>query len=260
MSVEVFEGEIVMRDLLGTSPADLLDPQELPPSTLDEARRRSEQIRAGLVLYVHTRTAIAEAWARRDWKVLDYDNWDAYLTGEFGDELRRLTGDERREAVAEYRQAGMSTRAIASAVQAPKSTVADDVRQLPGSGQLPETVKGLDGRDMPAKRDPKPSAQLTGSGQSTGPASPAPEEKPAVEPERPKPPKWDPEEREAHEAEVRKQQDIASAKRASQTIVTEFRSLVVTVVSGCRYGEKGLVTREMIADLRKTLDLLEGEL
>lgn len=180
-ATEVVEGEIV-ENLLGMSPADMYKHVELQPSTLDEARSRSERIRAGLVLYVHTRAAIAEAWARRDWKVLGYDNWDAYLKGEFGDELRRLTGTERREAVAEYRQAGMSTRAIASAVQAPQSTVADDVRQLTGSGQLPETVKGLDGRDKPAKREPKPANASPGD----SPAAPAPpmqgkpvEEKPA---------------------------------------------------------------------------------
>lgn len=186
---EVIEGEIV-DNLLGLAPADMFKFMELSPSTLDEARSRSERIRAGLVLYVHTRAAIAEAWARRDWRVLGYDNWDAYLKGEFGDELRRLTGDERREAVAEYRRVGMSTRAIASAVQAPKSTVADDVRQLPESGQLPGTVKGLDGRDKPAKREEKPEAAEVGT--KSSPAEPKPptgdkpaEEKPAESPSEP---------------------------------------------------------------------------
>ncbi len=59
---------------------------------------------------------------------------------------------------------------------------------------------------------------------------------------------------------MRRLQDIESAKRASQNIVTQVRSLVVTVVTGSRYGEKNLVNAEMIADLRKAIDLLEGEL
>lgn len=187
MSVEVFEsalftGEVL--DLHGTAPADLLHGEELPPSTVDEARERSERIRAGLVLYVETRAAIAEAWARRDWKTLGYDNWDAYLAGEFGDQLRKLMGAERREAVAQYREVGMSTRAIASAVQAPQSTVADDVRQLTGSGQLPETIKSLDGKERPAKREPKPAEPPL----ADPPTRDRPAEDKPAEPERPAPP------------------------------------------------------------------------
>lgn len=301
---EVIEGEIV-DNLLGLAPGDMFKYVELSPSTVDEARARSERIKAGLVLYVHTREAIAEAWARRDWKVLGYDNWDAYLKGEFGDELRRLTGDERREAVEEFRRAGMPTRAIASAVGAGQSTVRDDLAQLSGSTQLPKKVKGLDGKDRPAKREPKPPKvdsaareaaqalidQRVASGElirlvdgavidaaSFDPAvhtraadrpNPAPAAQPgpkAAEPaaKQPRPEDqpgyWSPEERKAHEAEVRRKQEIASAHRAAKNIVTEFRSLVVTVVSGCRYGEKGLVTRQMVADLREVLDLLEGEI
>src|SRR5574342_105099 len=52
-----------------------------------------------------------------------------------------------------------------------------------------------------------------------------------VEPERPRPPKWDPEERRQHELEVRRIQDIEAARRIAKTIVTEIQALVVTVVT-----------------------------
>lgn len=272
-------------ELLGTSPADLLDRVEPPPSTPEEARRRAEKIRAGLVSYVQTRAAIAEAWARRDWKTLGYDSWEAYLGEEFGEELRRLTGDERREAVREFREQGMSTRAIAGAVKAGQSTVRDDLKaaEVSGSTHLTTTVAGTDGKTYSAKKPVSDAAlhaaekivnDRIGSGklirlvggnlidaESFDPAVHVRADDSATAPaELPRPPKWDPEERRKHEEEVRRTQDIESARQYSKTIVTQVRSLVVTIVTGCRYGEKGLVTAEMIADLRKAIDLLEGEI
>ncbi len=79
-------------------------------------------------------------------------------------------------------------------------------------------------------------------------------------PERPRPPKWDPEERRQHEAEVARIRDIEAARDQSKTIVTDVLTAVCVVVAGCRYGETGLVTREMITKLREAIDLLEGTL
>jgi len=59
---------------------------------------------------------------------------------------------------------------------------------------------------------------------------------------------------------IQQRKDIESAQRAAQNIVTDFRTLVVTIVTGSRLGEPGLVTDEMLADLRKAFDLLDGEL
>ena len=78
--------------------------------------------------------------------------------------------------------------------------------------------------------------------------------------ERQRPPKWDPEDRRRHEEEVRRIRAIEDARHAAQTIVTELRSLVVTVVTGSRFGEPGLVTTQMVKELHEAIDLLEGEL
>ncbi|HET8683103.1 MAG TPA: hypothetical protein VFM54_14720, partial [Micromonosporaceae bacterium] len=75
-----------------------------------------------------------------------------------------------------------------------------------------------------------------------------------------KPPKWDPAERAAHEAEVRRRRDIEAARRHAKTIVTTVRAEVLTVLAGVDYGERGLVTQQMITELREVIDLLASRL
>lgn len=250
-------------DLLGTSPADLAARIDAPQSTLDEARQRAERIRSGLATYAQMRQDIADAYARRDWVALDYGSWFAYVDGEFGEELRGLSRDERPAAVADLRQQGMSTRQIGAAVGVSHEQVRRDLAQVsrdvtPESASdcapsapvepktdapapsTPEKVTGKDGKSYPAKRP------------STSDEKPVkPEDRPGY---------WSPEDRKTHEAEVARIRDIEAARRQSKTIVTGFLAAVVTVVTGSRYGEKGLVTREMVAELRKAIDLLEREI
>lgn len=95
-------------------------------------------------------------------------------------------------------------------------------------------------------------------GSQAGPSTPPRAEGPATTPQ--PQPAGDPEERRQHEDEVRRVQDIKAARRAAKTIVTDVRSLVVTLVAGCRYGERDLVTPDMVRQLREAIDLLEGEL
>lgn len=83
---------------------------------------------------------------------------------------------------------------------------------------------------------------------------------PMAQPERPAPPRMTEQERREHEESVRRTQDIAAAHRASESIVHDLRVAMVTIVTGCRYGEKGLVTKDTIADLRQIIDQLEEEL
>lgn len=82
----------------------------------------------------------------------------------------------------------------------------------------------------------------------------------APEPERPSPPKWDPGDRRQHEAEALRLRDIADAQQQAKTLVPDVRALIFTVLQGSRQGAKGLVTHDMIADIRRAVDLLEGEI
>jgi hypothetical protein len=151
----------VLFDLHGTSPADLLPYMTTELSELREARRRADVIRAGLGTYIRVHLAIGEAWARRDWHTLGYESWDAYLTAEFGEELGklRLPSGERLVAVADYREQGMSIRAIAKAVHADAKTVMKDLSETP----TPEAVTGRDNKTYtkparPAKKKPAAAA------------------------------------------------------------------------------------------------------
>lgn len=128
-------------------------------SALAIARARCERIRKGMESFIATRRDVAAAYAARDWATLGYESFDAYLEGEFSEARLKLTPEERREAVAELRLAGMSQPAIGSVLGVSQSTVRNDLAQLSTSTKLPETVTGTDGKERPATRlaaDPKP--------------------------------------------------------------------------------------------------------
>lgn len=112
--------------------------------------------------------------------------------------------------------------------------------------------------------DPKPDETPMPGGQDRAETRLAEiDEQVAEQAQRPQPPKWDPAERKAHEAEVLRLRDIADAQQQIKTLVTDVRALVFTVLQGSRQDKaalKGLITRDMIADLRRAIDLLEGEI
>lgn len=152
------------------------------------AQRRAERIRVGMHSFIATRKEIAAAYAERDWVTLAYDSFEAYVESEFSEGRLRLSPDERREAVAELRRAGMSTRAIGAVVGASKDTVARDLATV-SDETVPDRITGTDGREQPASR-PKPAPAETpgpaavspsvaaGPGSASGAPSPAPEPHP----------------------------------------------------------------------------------
>jgi hypothetical protein len=87
----------------------------------------------------------------------------------------------------------------------------------------------------------------------------------SAEPERATPPPgspatWGPAEIEANRLEVQRRQIIDAARRHARTIVTTIRSEIVTVVGGVDLGERGLITEQMVADIREAVDLLASRL
>lgn len=124
----------------------------IAPSDVREAKERAARIRVGMVTYLTTLADIRSAWDRQDWATLGYDDWDAYLDGEFSEVRLRVPAEHRQKAIAELRMAGMSTRAIASATDLSQATVAREVRELSHMTQLeqPDRIKGLDGKERPA--------------------------------------------------------------------------------------------------------------
>jgi hypothetical protein len=183
---------------------------------------------------------------------------------------RQLAPAQVSSMVAHLRTKGMSIRQIATATGLPKSSVARQVDQVSQVGHLPEKVTGSDGKTYAATRPTQIPGPLDAAvsppgdpGTTATPPSPPPSlegDGGSAEPERPAPPKWDPAEREAHRLEVQRIQIIEDARRHAKTLVTTIRAEITTVIGGVDLGEHGLITEQMVADIRATVDLLASRL
>lgn len=125
---------------------------------LAQARATASQIRQGIHTYLSTLALIARANKEQHWKVLGYESWQSYVDGEFGAERLKLPAEHRRKAVEELRLAGLSVRAIGSAVGVSTNTVLKDLSQ----SETPDEITGTDGKtyaasrpETPARRDPE---------------------------------------------------------------------------------------------------------
>jgi hypothetical protein len=109
---------------------------------------------------------IIKAYEGRAWSALGYATWDAYCDGELAGARPELPRDERRELVSELRDAGMSQRAIGSAIGVARSTVQEDLGQVdrnrpvemsdsmddvPAPSKDPFTVTGTNGKTYTQK-------------------------------------------------------------------------------------------------------------
>lgn len=115
-----------------------------------EARACAGRIRAGMRTYLETLGDVATAYRDRHWEALGYDGWDAYVEGEFSAARVRLSPEHQQKAINELRLAGMSVRAIGSALGVPKSEVGRSV--VPGG--TPDEVRGIDGKTYSPARSP----------------------------------------------------------------------------------------------------------
>ena len=107
MTVEMITGEVYAEGL-----------------TPFEARELTDEIRQTLTL---GHDLLIRAFTGRAWTALGYATWDAYCAGEFSEaRMVRLDREQRREIVAEMREAGMSNRAIASGLGVDERTVRRD--------------------------------------------------------------------------------------------------------------------------------------
>lgn len=155
-------------------------------ATQELARARAARIRAGIQNYLHTLADIAAAYAQRDWTALGYADWQSYVDGEYSEHRLRLTPEHRAKAVAELRLAGMSQRAIGSALGVSQDTVRRDLTEVNDSVHVGE-IQGADGKTYAASRpqtpapmpEPEPAVDVAGSGHN----HPRPAERPAAQPQ-----------------------------------------------------------------------------
>ena len=101
------------------------------------ARALTDQLRQSLTI---AWDLLVEAYQRRAWAALGYPSWDAYTDAELGETRLRLPREQRREVVASMTEAGMSTRAISSALGVSKNTVTEDRQQVSQFGTPAEPI------------------------------------------------------------------------------------------------------------------------
>ena len=104
------------------------------------ARARIDRIAAHVAA---SRQDIIDAHRERDWLALGYATWDELCEAEFRGAMIGLPRGERREAVAEMTDAGMSTRAIGAALGVSEGTIRND---RGAQDYAPTPVTGLEDR------------------------------------------------------------------------------------------------------------------
>lgn len=83
---------------------------------------------------------------------------------------------------------------------------------------------------------------------------------PPVTPPPGSPATWTAEQREANQREIDRKRMVAAGQRAARNLVMSVQAEIGTVVSAIDLGEKNLINVEMIAKLRRAVDLLESRL
>lgn len=117
------------------------------------ARSLTDQLRQSLTL---SWELLVEAYQRRAWAALGYPSWDAYTDAELGEARLRLPREQRREVVASMTEAGMSTRAIGSALGVDPMTVSRDRAGVAKATSVAEPIDAeiVDEDDQPAMSHP----------------------------------------------------------------------------------------------------------
>ena len=136
-TVDVTTGEIV-------APADMQKA---------EARDRLARVKAHVTAAWDDLIALYE---RRAWIALGYESWTALCDAELDGARIALPRQERRAVVGKMREAGMSTRAIGSAVGVSHEQARKDVAATVNNLTVgPPRITSLDGRARPATQPPR---------------------------------------------------------------------------------------------------------
>lgn len=140
------------------------------------AYQRLETIREGMRGFANAWDAMADAYEHRDWVTLGYPDWDTYCEKEFTERKLKLKGEARERAVLSLRNAGMSIRAIGSALGVSTGAVHGDLTGV--QERTPAAITGADGKTYPAAKpasEPPPAAQAEPGDTETEPEADGPE-------------------------------------------------------------------------------------
>lgn len=95
------------------------------PMSAEDARKLTDRIKVDAE---RLWDRIAEAYLGRAHLALGYESWDTYCVAEFDSLWIRIPREERETVVCSLKQAGLSNRAIASAIGISEGTVRNDLK------------------------------------------------------------------------------------------------------------------------------------
>lgn len=119
---------------------------EIATLEIEDAKRRLDRVKSGVERIWDDLVALYQG---RAWITLGYSSWDSLCDAELDGARIALPREQRREVVADLREAGMSTRAISSAVGVSDFTVRSDLSTA--RFLAVEEVISIDGKKRPAK-------------------------------------------------------------------------------------------------------------
>ncbi len=106
------------------------DPSAILATAEKEAKERAKQIKSKLGSIAEHIEAIpplvAKAYEAQDWRLLRYNDWEAYVHGEYETHLLRINRAVRKDWTQQFKQIGMSTREIKAVTNVGVATVHRD--------------------------------------------------------------------------------------------------------------------------------------
>jgi len=217
--------------------------------TETEARELTDAIRAKLDRLV---PLVKRAYEGRADRVLGYASWHAYCAVELGG--IRIPLADRPAAVAELREAGMSTRAIGSAIGASEATVRRDLATASSDAvERPAKVISLDGRErpatMPARQDVAEQILAEIDRQTERPSTSSNQDLPPAAAESV-----------SRDEQITRRVAVSIARQTAKRIAPDLLTDVNNLIAGSRAGASDVITPELVAALRRAVDVLEAEL
>lgn len=236
-----------------------------------------QRIERGLKTFIDVGQALAEIRDSRLYKG-SHETFEAYCQERWG------FTDRRARQIMEAAEIGTmvpvenerQARALASV---PESERADVLREAAERANGKATAKAISEvakeRTAPAEPEHPPTPGPVDAavrppadpGATPAPvvdnstaASAAPPREPATPPPPGSPATWTDEQREANQREIDRKRMVADGQKAAQSLVMSVRAEISTVVKAIDLGEKNLINPQMIADLRRAIDLLESRM
>lgn len=223
-----------------------------------------QRIERGLKTFIDVGQALAEIRDSRLYKGT-HDTFESYLEGRWGmsraHAYRMISAAEVVSPMGDIENPPTNerqTRALAAVPEPERAEVWREVVERTDGKPTAKVVAEV-AKERTTPETPAPAAATTAPVAGAGSTSPEPEQRhlrmvrepePAVSPER----------AEAERVQEQDRQIVARGVKTAPRIVTEVRVMVSEIVGAVDLGAAGLITQQMITDLRVAVALLESRL